>query len=120
MGLLSLAYVLYAFIIKIYWTAAQFKRMDPSLKTFITPFVGLIGLQKKNTEQYGDSHKFVKDMMKENPDQLAYMTNLGNRPFLILTDPKLIKELSLSPKKFKKFNIFKHSDKAYTQGIFFA
>lgn len=53
-------------------------------------------------------------MIKENPDQKAYLTNLGSKPFLILCDAKLIKELSLNPKKFKKYNMFKHSDKAYT------
>ncbi len=58
-------------------------------------------------------------MMKENPDQLAYMTNFGHREFLVLCDPQLIKELSLNHKKFRKYNLFKHSKKAYTKGIFF-
>ena len=58
-------------------------------------------------------------MIKENPDQKAYLTNFGYKPFLILCDAKLIKQLSVNPKKFKKYNMFKHSDKAYTQGIFF-
>ena len=49
----------------------------------------------------------------------AYLTNLGNRPFLILTDPKLIKEVTLNPKKFRKLNLMKHIDKAYSKGIFF-
>ena len=28
--------------------------------------------------------------------------------------------MALNPKLFKKFNIFKHSDKSYKQGIFFS
>ncbi len=58
-------------------------------------------------------------MIKENPEQKGYLTNFGYKPLLILCDAKLIKELSLNPKRFKKYNMFKHSDKAYTQGIFF-
>lgn len=93
--------------------------MDPTLKIYVSPFTGLNGVQKKCVEQYGDSHWFIKDMLKQNPDQMAYLTNIGNRPFLILCDPKLIKELCLNHKQFKKFNIFKHSDLTYTKGIFF-
>ncbi len=57
-------------------------------------------------------------MIKENPNQKAYFTNLGSRPFLILCDAQLVKELSLNPKKFRKFNLYKHSNKSYTKGIF--
>lgn len=38
--------------------------MDPSLKLFVSPFTGLLGVQKKCIEKYGDSHRFVKDMIK--------------------------------------------------------
>ena len=117
--LLFVLWVVYEFIIKIYWIAYKLKKMDPSLKLYIKPITGLNGVQTKCVQQYGDSHRFVKDMMKDNPDQLAYLTNIGNRPFLILCCPKLIKQLSLNHKKFTKFNIFKHSDQLYTKGIFF-
>lgn len=109
----------YEFIIKLYIIANRLKKMDPTLKIYVSPFTGLNGVQKKCVEQYGDSHWFIKDMLKQNPDQMAYLTNIGNRPFLILCDPKLIKELCLNHKQFKKFNIFKHSDLTYTKGIFF-
>jgi len=92
--------------------------MDSTLKVFVTPFLGISKLQKQNIEKFGDSHKFLKDLIKENPDQKAYFTNLGNRPFLILCNPILIKELSLNPKKYRKFNLYKHSNKSYLQGIF--
>lgn len=59
-------------------------------------------------------------MVKQNPDQRAYYTNLGNLPFLILCEPKLIKELSLNPRKFRKFNLYKHSKLSYDSGIFFS
>ena len=113
-------YVVYHFLIKIYFLSSKFQKMDPNLKVFIAPFFGLVGIQKQNIEKYGDSHRFVKDMIKENPDQLAYLTNVGHKAFLILCDPKLIKEVSLSPKRFRKFNLFKHSNMAYSRGIFFA
>ncbi len=58
-------------------------------------------------------------MVRKDPDMKAYLTNLGNRPFLILTDPKLMKEVTLNPKKFRKLNLMKHVDKAYSKGIFF-
>jgi hypothetical protein len=61
----------------------------------------------------------VKDLIKENPNQRAYFTNLGSRPFLILCEAGLIKEVSLNQKKFDKFNLYKHSDKIYEKGIFF-
>lgn len=41
-------YIIYMFTIKIYIDAARFKKMDPEIKTFVAPFSGLIGLQKKN------------------------------------------------------------------------
>jgi hypothetical protein len=57
-------YLFYHFIVKIYIAAAKFKKMDPTLKVFVAPFTGLLGLQKMNIEKYGDSHKFVKDLIK--------------------------------------------------------
>lgn len=92
--------------------------MDSTLKVFVAPFYGLLGLQKQNIEKYGDSHKFIKTLIQENPDQRAYFTNIGSRPFLILCDALLIKELSLNPKKYRKFNLYKHSNKSYLQSIF--
>ena len=115
-----LLYIVYMFFIKIYIDAARFKKMDPELKTFIAPFSGLLKVQKNNVEKYGDSHKFIKDLVKANPDINAYLTNLGYKPLLILNNAKYVKELSLNAKNFKKFNLFKHSEKSYTQGIFFA
>lgn len=38
--------------------------MDPGLKIYISPLTGLNGVQKKCVEQYGDSHKFIKNMLK--------------------------------------------------------
>lgn len=40
-------YVLYNFVIKIYLDANRFKKMDPETKIFVSPFFGLLGLQKK-------------------------------------------------------------------------
>jgi hypothetical protein len=33
----------------------------------------------------------MKEMIKENPDQKAYLTNIGSKPFLIICDAKLVK-----------------------------
>jgi hypothetical protein len=41
-----LAYLVYHLVIKIYLTAWQFKKMDPSLKFYIAPFSGMLGVQK--------------------------------------------------------------------------
>lgn len=46
--LLLIAYVFYMFFIKIYIDAARFRRMDPTIKTFISPFSGIQGVQKLN------------------------------------------------------------------------
>lgn len=113
-----LAYVIYMFLIKIYIDAARFRKMDPNLKTFIAPFSGIIKVQKDNVQKYGDSHHFIKELIKQDPDSNAYLTNLGYKPLLILSNPKYVKELSLSAKSFKKFNLYKHSNKSYTKGIF--
>ena len=113
-------FLVYHLVIKIYLAANQFKKMDPDLKCYIAPFSGMLGVQQKNIELYGDSQKFMKDMIRENPDQRAYLTNLGSKPFLILCDPNLVRELSLNPKKFRKFNLLKHSGLSYVLGIFFA
>lgn len=86
-----LLYVVYMFIIKIYIDAAKFRKMDPSLKTFIAPFTGIQGVQKHNIEKYGDSHRFAKDLVAANPDQNAYFTNIGYKPMLVVTSAKLIK-----------------------------
>ena len=58
-------------------------------------------------------------MVKDDPELNGYLTNLGYKPMLILSHPKYVKELSLSAKSFKKFNLFKHSELSYTRGIFF-
>lgn len=60
-------YVFYEFFIKIYIDSARFKRMDPDLKVFVAPFSGLIGIQRQGVKKYGDSHKFIKDMVKDDP-----------------------------------------------------
>lgn len=39
-------YIVYQFLIKIYIDAAKFKKMDPDLKLFVSPFTGLLGLQR--------------------------------------------------------------------------
>lgn len=113
-------YLLYHLIIKIYLAKWKFQKMDPNLKFFIAPFSGMLGLQQENIRKYGDSQRFMKDMVKENPDQRAYFTNLGSMPFLILCDPVLIREFNLNPRKYRKFNLYKHSRLAYDTGIFFS
>lgn len=116
--LLLVLYVFYMFVVKIYLDAKRFRKMDPSLKTFISPFIGIQGVQKNYMEKYGDSHKFAKDLVAENPEATGYLTNLGYKPMLILCSAKLIKELSINPNNYKKLNLFKHSDKSYKKGIF--
>ena len=113
-----LLYILYMFFIKIHFDARRFRKMDPRLKTFIAPFSGLIKVQRENVEKYGDSHRFIKDLIRQDPDLPAYLTNLGYKPLLILSDAKYIKELSLNSKNYRKFNLYKHSEKSYTKGIF--
>jgi hypothetical protein len=44
--LLLTLYLLYHLIIKIYLAAYQFKKMDPSLKLYIAPFAGMLGVQR--------------------------------------------------------------------------
>lgn len=41
------AWFVYEFVIKLYLVANKLKKMDPSLKIYITPLTGLNGLQKK-------------------------------------------------------------------------
>lgn len=41
-------YVFYMFFVKIYVDAARFRKMDPNLKTFISPFSGIQGVQQYN------------------------------------------------------------------------
>lgn len=115
---LLMLYFVYHFIIKIYLTARKFLRMDSSLKVFVAPFTGIVGLQTKSIQNFADSHHFIKEMIRKNPNQTAFLTNIGSNPFLILCDAQLIKEMSQNPKKFKKFNLFKHSNMCYSRGIF--
>lgn len=102
------AFIFYKFFIALYLEVRKYKAMDPTLKVFIRPIFGLQKVQQECTEKYGDSHHFVKEMMKENVDQKAYLTNLGNKSFLILTDIDLIKSLSLNHKLFEKIKLLKH------------
>lgn len=57
-------FLLYHLVIKIYLAAWQFKKMDPTLKTYIAPFSGMLGVQQQNIAKYGDSQRFMKDMIK--------------------------------------------------------
>ena len=107
--LLLFFYIFYMFFIKIYTDAARYKKMDPNLKAFIAPFSGLLKIQKENVEKHGDSHKFIKDLIKEDPDTNAYLTNLGYKPMLVLSNPKYVKEVCLNAKNFKKFIVRKGS-----------
>ena len=59
-----ISYIIWEFIIKINLTAKKLQKMDPSLKIYTVPFTGLLGVQKKCIEKYGDSHQFVKDMVR--------------------------------------------------------
>jgi hypothetical protein len=111
-------YIFYMFFIKIYIDASRIKKMDPNLKTFISPFSGIQGVQKYNIEKYGDSHRFAKDLVMNNPEVNGFLTNLGYKPMLVVCSAKLIKEISTNARSFKKFNLYKHSHKSYTKGIF--
>lgn len=113
-----LLYVAYYFFIHIYIVAARFKKMDPSLKVLVTPFVGLLGMQRQNLEKHGDSLRYVKEMVRTNPEIKAYFTNIGYKPMLILCEAQLVKEYLLNSKKFRKFNLFKHNRISYKQGLF--
>ena len=62
--ILLILFLFYHLVIKIYLAAWQFKKMDPSLKTYIAPFSGMLGVQKENIAKYGDSQRFMKDMIK--------------------------------------------------------
>ena len=84
-------YVIYMFFIKIYIDAAKFRKMDPNLKTFISPFSGIQGVQKNELEKFGDSHHFAKVLVAENPNANGYLTNLGYKPMLVVCSAKLIK-----------------------------
>lgn len=44
--LLLLLYVIYEFVIKLNMTVGKFKKMDPTIKIFTSPFTGLLGVQK--------------------------------------------------------------------------
>lgn len=59
-----LLYLFYRFFIHIYIEAWRYKRMDPALKIFVSPLAGLLSVQRKCLEKYGDSHHFVRQMMK--------------------------------------------------------
>lgn len=59
-------------------------------------------------------------MVRENPDLKGYITNLGNRPFLILCEAQIIKDFLHQYKKFRKLAFFKNIEKSYSKGIFFA
>jgi hypothetical protein len=44
--LLFVLYVVYEFVIKLNMTVGKFKKMDPTIKIFTSPFTGLLGVQK--------------------------------------------------------------------------
>jgi|JI6StandDraft_1071083.scaffolds.fasta_scaffold57022_5 cytochrome P450 len=115
-----LIWLFYRFFIRIYLEAARYKKMDPTLKVFVSPMSGLLKVQRQCLEKHGDSHWFVKQMMRENPDQKAYLSNLGDKTFLIVTDTDLVREICLEFKNYHKFKVFKHVDLCYLRGIFFA
>ena len=50
---------------------------------------------------------------------MAYAPNIGHLSILVFCDTQMIKEYLLESKKFRKFNLYKHSSKGYLQGIFF-
>lgn len=113
-------WLVYRFLIKIYLDAYRYKQMDPTLRVYTYPIAGLPRVQRQCLQKHGDSHWFVKNMVAENPDQKAYLTNLGDKSFLVITDSQLVKEMSLDHKNFEKFKPFKHMDLCYLRGIFFA
>lgn len=111
-------YFIYQFFIKIYLEANRFKKMDPNIKILTKPIFGLLGIQQKNFEKYGDSLHYVKEMVRETPDLKAYYTNLGYLPMIILNDAQHVKEFLLASKKFRKFNLYKHNQLSFRQGLF--
>lgn len=111
-------YFVYHFFIRIYLVAAKFKKADPSLKLLTCPIFGLLGVQQESFKKYGDSLRYAKEMVRENPDLKAYYTNIGYIPMLILCDSQLVKEFLLASKRFRKFNLFKHSQLTYKLGMF--
>jgi hypothetical protein len=113
-------YFIYNFYIRIYVVANKFKKMEPSIKILVNPVFGLLGVQQENFKKYGDSLRYGKELVKENPDLTAYYTNIGYLPMIILSDARLIKEFLLSSKKFRKFNLYKHNKLNFKQGLFLA
>jgi cytochrome P450 len=59
-------------------------------------------------------------MIRENPDLKAYYTNIGYLPMLIFCDAQIVKDFLLASKKFRKFNLYKHSQLTYQLGMFLA
>ena len=54
------AYIIYQLFIKIYIELWKFKKMDPSLKSIVSPLLGLVGQQEKSFKKYGDSFHYAK------------------------------------------------------------
>jgi hypothetical protein len=44
--LLFVLYVVYEFVIKLNMSVSRFKKMDPAIRIFTSPFTGLLGVQK--------------------------------------------------------------------------
>lgn len=114
------AYFFYKFYVSLWLNVRRYKAMDPSLKVFVKPLTGLQSIQQECRVKYGDSHYFIKEMIQQDPDQKAYLTNLGDRTFLLLTDVELVKFLCQNHKMFEKLKLFKHMDLSYIKSIFFA
>ena len=55
-----IAYIIYQLFIKIYIELWKFRKMDPSLKSIVSPLLGLVGQQEKSFKKYGDSFHYAK------------------------------------------------------------
>ena len=114
LALSVIGYIIYRLFVKIHLDSRRFKKMDPNFRDLVSPLLGLVGLQEQSFKQYGDSFHYVKQMVKDNNDLKAYTANIGHISMLILCDPQIIKEFLLESKKFRKFNLYKHSDKGFS------
>lgn len=54
------AYIIYQLFIKIYIELWKFRKMDPSIKSIVSPLLGLVGQQEKSFKNYGDSFHYAK------------------------------------------------------------
>ena len=77
-------------------------------KGYITSFFPLIGelyTWQKNLDTKGDVFASAKEFTKHAPDQKAYISNVGTKILVTLTDPQYIKEFLLKPNLYEKTGV---------------